>query len=60
VTQCYQNFFPNAQYPGASNYTFQQVVDYYDLDPQNINPQQENYTLREPRKTFRLTISTSF
>ncbi len=62
VTQCYQNFFPYGQFPnypngspGAADYTFQQVEQYYDL-----NPQDQNYTLREPRKTFRLTISTSF
>jgi outer membrane protein insertion porin family len=52
VTTCLKNFFPTG---GAGDYSFQQVVQYYDL-----NPQDENYTLREPRKTFRLTISTSF
>jgi outer membrane protein insertion porin family len=55
VTQCYKNFFPYATNPGAADYTYKQVQQYYDL-----NPQDNNYTLREPRKTFRLTISTSF
>jgi outer membrane protein insertion porin family len=52
VTTCLKNFFPANE---AGDFSFQQAVQYYDL-----NPQDENYTLREPRKTFRLTISTSF
>ena len=47
VTQCFQNFFPNS---GAGQYSYQQALQFYGAD----------YQLREPRKTFRLTVSTTF
>jgi outer membrane protein insertion porin family len=47
VTTCFRNFFPDSE---AGDYTFQQAVQLYGAD----------YILREPRKTFRLTVSTSF
>jgi outer membrane protein insertion porin family len=47
---CFKNFFPFATSPAAAAYTYQQALQYYGAD----------YILREPRKTFRLTISTSF
>ncbi len=50
VLNCFKDFFPFATNPGAAAYTYQQAVQYYGAD----------YVLREPRKTFRLTIATSF
>ncbi len=47
TTLCFRNFFPNS---GAGEYSYQQAVQFYGA----------NYTLREPRKTFRLTVSTTF
>jgi outer membrane protein insertion porin family len=47
VTTCFQKFFPDTP---AGDYTFQQAIQFYGAD----------YTLREPRKTFRVTVSTSF
>jgi outer membrane protein insertion porin family len=47
---CFKDFFPFATSPGAAAYSYQEAVQYYGAD----------YILREPRKTFRLTISTSF
>ena len=47
VTTCFKNFFPDNE---AGDYTFQQALQFYDAD----------YILREPRKTFRITVSTSF
>ncbi len=47
TTLCFRNFFPNS---GAGEYSYQQAVQFYGAD----------YTLREPRKTFRLTVSTTF
>ncbi|MBB5057093.1 outer membrane protein insertion porin family [Granulicella aggregans] len=47
VTQCFQKFFPN---DGAGQYSYQQALQFYGAD----------YQLREPRKTFRLTVSTTF
>jgi outer membrane protein insertion porin family len=47
VTTCFQNMFPNS---GAGQFTYQQALQLYGAD----------YTLREPRKTFRLTVSTTF
>jgi outer membrane protein insertion porin family len=47
---CFKDFFPFATSPAAAAYTYQQALQYYGAD----------YILREPRKTFRLTISTSF
>jgi outer membrane protein insertion porin family len=45
--QQFRNFFPNS---GAGLYSYQQALQFYGAD----------YTLREPRKTFRLTVSTTF
>jgi outer membrane protein insertion porin family len=50
ATNCFKDFFPFATSPAAAAYTYQQALQYYGAD----------YILREPRKTFRLTISTSF
>jgi outer membrane protein insertion porin family len=47
---CFKDFFPFATSPEAAAYSYQQALQYYGAD----------YVLREPRKTFRLTISTSF
>jgi outer membrane protein insertion porin family len=46
-TLCMQNFFPNT---GAGLYSYQQVIQLYGAD----------YILREPRKTFRFTVATTF
>jgi outer membrane protein insertion porin family len=46
-TLCFKNFFPTS---GAGLYSYQQALQYYGSD----------YILREPRKTFRLTVSTTF
>ncbi len=43
----FRGFFPNS---GAGEYSYQQALQYYG----------SNYYLREPRKTFRLTVSTTF
>jgi outer membrane protein insertion porin family len=43
----FRSFFPNS---GAGLYSYQQAVQLYGAD----------YQLREPRKTFRLTVSTTF
>ena len=43
----YRSLFPNS---GAGQYTYQQALQLYGA----------NYQLREPRKTFRLTVSTTF
>ena len=43
----FQSLFPNT---GAGQYTYLQAVQFYGA----------NYTLREPRKTFRLSVSTTF
>ena len=43
----YRSLFPNS---GAGQYTYQQALQFYGA----------NYQLREPRKTFRLTVSTTF
>ncbi len=48
--ECFKDFFPFATEPGAAAYTYQQALQYYGAD----------YVLREPRKTFRFTISESF
>ena len=44
---CFREFFPTS---GAGQYSYEQALQYYGAD----------YTLREPRKTFRLTVSTTF
>lgn len=43
----FRSYFPNS---GAGQYSYQQAVQFYGA----------NYFLREPRKTFRLTVSTTF
>jgi outer membrane protein insertion porin family len=43
----FRSFFPNS---GAGQYTYLQAIQLYGAD----------YILREPRKTFRLTVSTTF
>ena len=43
----FRSFFPNT---GAGQFTYLEAVQLYGSD----------YTLREPRKTFRLTVSTTF
>ncbi len=43
----FRNFFPTS---GAGQFTYQEAVQLYGAD----------YVLREPRKTFRLTVSTTF
>jgi outer membrane protein insertion porin family len=45
-----KGMFPFNLYPGAAQYTYQQTL--YGLG--------SNYTLREPRKTFRFTVATTF
>jgi outer membrane protein insertion porin family len=47
---CFKDFFPFSTSPAAAAYSYQQAVQFYGAD----------YILREPRKTFRFTISTSF
>jgi outer membrane protein insertion porin family len=52
-TQTFYSYFPqsvNGAQTGAGAYSYQQAVQFYGAD----------YTLREPRKTFRLTVSTTF
>ena len=46
-TQCFREFFPNT---AAGDFTYNEALQLYGA----------NYTLREPRKTFRLTVSTTF
>ena len=46
-TACFKNLFPVS---GAGLYSYQQALQFYGAD----------YILREPRKTFRLTVSTTF
>ena len=48
--QEFQSFFPFASAPYAADFTYQQALQFYGAD----------YILREPRKTFRLTVSTTF
>jgi len=43
----FQNLFPTT---GAGQYSYQQALQFYGA----------NYLLCEPRKTFRLTVSTTF
>jgi len=42
--------YPSTIYPGAGEYTYQQAIQAYG----------SRYLFHEPRKTFRLTISTTF
>ena len=46
----FKSFFPFATNPSAAQFTYQEAVQFYGA----------NYLLREPRKTFRLTVSTTF
>ena len=46
-SQTFRGFFPNT---GAGQFSYAQAVQFYGAD----------YVLREPRKTFRLTVSTTF
>jgi outer membrane protein insertion porin family len=46
-TACFKNLFPNS---GAGQFSYLQALQFYGAD----------YILREPRKTFRLTVSTTF
>jgi len=46
-TLCFQNLFPDT---GAGRYSYQQALQLYGA----------SYQLREPRKTLRLTVSTTF
>jgi len=48
--QEFQSFFPFASAPYAADFTYQQALQFYGAD----------YILREPRKTFRFTVSTTF
>ena len=43
----FRGFFPNS---GAGQFTYLEAIQFYGA----------NYQLREPRKTFRLTVSTTF
>jgi outer membrane protein insertion porin family len=43
----FKSYFPNS---GAGQFSYQQALQFYGAD----------YILREPRKTFRLTVSTTF
>ena len=43
----FQSYFPTS---GAGQFSYQQALQLYGAD----------YILREPRKTFRLTVSTTF
>ena len=45
--QCFREFFPQT---AAGDFSYGQALQFYGA----------NYTLREPRKTFRLTVSTTF
>jgi len=47
VSTCFRNFFPTS---GAGNFSYAEAVQFYGAD----------YTLREPKKTLRLTVSTTF
>jgi outer membrane protein insertion porin family len=46
-TACFQNLFPNTD---AGRYSYLQALQFYGA----------SYQLREPRKTFRLTVGTTF
>jgi outer membrane protein insertion porin family len=46
----FKNLFPWQDAPGAAAYSYQQAVQFYGAD----------YVLREPRKTFRFTVATTF
>jgi outer membrane protein insertion porin family len=46
----FKGLFPFASNPGAAAFTYQEAVQLYGAD----------YVLREPRKTFRFTVATTF
>jgi outer membrane protein insertion porin family len=46
----FKSFFPFATSPEAAEFTYQQALQFYGA----------NYILREPRKTFRFTVATTF
>ena len=46
----FKSLFPFQDAPGAAAYTYQQAIQLYGAD----------YILREPRKTFRFTVATTF
>jgi outer membrane protein insertion porin family len=46
----FRSFFPFATAPAAAEYSYQQALQFYGAD----------YILREPRKTFRFTVATTF
>jgi outer membrane protein insertion porin family len=46
----FKDLFPWQDAPGAAAYTYAQAVQFYGA----------NYILREPRKTFRFTVATTF
>ncbi|HZZ38886.1 MAG TPA: hypothetical protein VFE06_07135, partial [Acidobacteriaceae bacterium] len=46
----FKSLFPWQDAPGAAAYSYQQAVQLYGAD----------YVLREPRKTFRFTVATTF
>jgi outer membrane protein insertion porin family len=46
----FKSLFPFQDAPGAAQYSYQQAVQLYGAD----------YVLREPRKTFRFTVATTF
>jgi len=46
-TACFRSLFPNTS---AGDFSYAQAVQFYGA----------NYTLREPRKTFRISVSTTF
>jgi outer membrane protein insertion porin family len=46
----FKALFPFQDAPGAAAFTYQQAIQYYGA----------NYILREPRKTFRFTVATTF
>ncbi len=46
----FRNLFPFQSAPGAAAFSYQEAVQFYGAD----------YVLREPRKTFRFTVATTF
>jgi len=50
ICPAFKNLFPFASAPGAAAFTYQEAVQLYGAD----------YVLREPRKTFRFTVATTF
>jgi outer membrane protein insertion porin family len=46
----FKGLFPFANAPGAAAFSYQEAVQFYGA----------NYVLREPRKTFRFTVATTF